>query len=322
MKILIKILTLAILFGGYHSVSYAKSNEIQMEQGQTKTVYLKMAGALTASRVTVSGAGVTATILNKYPGKVRVRLRTTEGTPGGLRSINVRLLAGTNKTPLYIYGIEHAPVNVTGPSRTGYLQKIEITIPAIAGKLNVISKSASCYGSTTGKADNSVRRQSFPVKPSARKRTFWVTSNQNSINSTNCVVEIRQISTIGKKWSQPRLVTVDFNQDRSVPTNLTAPSLRTATNTVQITANKTGNSPRLNWRAPRNSNFYQVNYKLHHTSRWFKKELPRNSYIPKLDLGTYDWCVKAGHRSNSQSILQVPISDCSATRRFIVRQRN
>ncbi len=331
MKILNQIVGTIIILTGFTNIALADTKEQTIEQGQTKYVTLKMAGAFTASSVKVTGVGITANIYKKYPNKIKIKLKSNKFAKAGLRDIRVKLMAGTNKTPLYVFGIKNAQIDITGPAKTGKFQKVAIGLPVIAGTISIIS---NCIGSQEGSySPGRYARQWFPVKRTPNQRFIWVSSNNNRNAKSYCSLKITEFSTIKKKASSVRTVRVQFNQDNNVPTHLTPPQIRTADKITQNTRNRSGNSPSLKWNNSVKANAYEVYYKKYQPYQsvptinasaqgWSKRTITKNSSIPNLKIGTYAWCIKAKHIPRRPSILSMIKSDCSVIRSFNIKQIN
>lgn len=286
--------------------------------GETRTVTLRMVGALTASGINVSGRGVTARITNRRPGQLDVRLRASRNARGGLRTINVQLALGINRTPLYVFDINNALIEHSPRAMAGRFMKVTVHLPATAGRLEV---NGNCATSENGRTISNTSPFLIAVTK-GHLREFFVTSIRNE--NASCQLDLIQYSTHGVNSARrPRTLSFNFTRDNTVPARIDAPRLLTANGTTEITANRSGNSPRLNWTQVPGANGYLVMYRGPSTNnRWREVRLQRNQRLRNLSVGEYSWSVKALHDPANGSVLPRVISDPSAERRFSVQQRS
>ena len=311
------------------SLNATSANQQQtISKGQTKTITLNMAGAFTAKSVSVSGKGVTASIQRKYSDKIKIKLTTYNNTKPGLRDISVRLAAGVNKTPLYIFGIKKAKVNITGPGIAGKFQKVEVEFPAIAGKLEF---SSHCTGSKEGSyAQHNVAKGYFPVKKVGDKRSVWISTPDNPSSSNHCNLTVVEYSIHSRRSPEIRNIRVNFARDNSMPRSIARVTTTTPNNETSTTSSTRGNSPLLRWNRVDNADKYTIRYKKYnphlaipnlpgtgHPSR----ATAQNSYrIPRLQPGHYVWCVLGSHSPPKQSVLKPTAGACSSKKTFIIQK--
>ncbi|MES9972572.1 MAG: hypothetical protein ABW092_21260 [Candidatus Thiodiazotropha sp.] len=286
--------------------------------GETRTVRLSIPGGVTATGVNVSGRGVSARITNRQPGRLDVRLRANNNAAGGLRTINVQLPAGINRTPLYVFDINNARIENPPRGRAGQFLKVTVHLPPTAGRLEV---SGNC---TTSENGRTIARTSpgLIAVTKGHLREFYVTNTRNE--NSSCRVDLFQTTTHGVSNNRrPRTLSFNFTRDNSVPATIDAPRLLTANEATEITPNRSGNSPALNWTQAAGANGYLVRYRGPSTNnRWREVSLQRNQRLRNLRVGQYSWSVRALHDPANGSVLPRVTSDPSAVRRFSVQQRS
>jgi hypothetical protein len=285
--------------------------------GESRTVRLSIPGAITATGVNVSGRGISARITNRSPGRLDVRLRASNNAAGGLRNINVQFPAGVNRTPLYVFDINNARIENPPQGVAGRFAKVTVQLPPTAGRLEVVG---NCMTSEDGRT---VARTSpgLVAVTKGHLREFYISSGRNE-NST-CQVNLFQYTHGVVNNRRPRSLSLNFTRDSSVPADIDAPRLLTADWATEITANRSGNSPALNWTQAPGANGYLVRFRGPSTNnRWREVSLQRNQRLRNLRVGEYSWSVKALHDPANGSVLPTVISDPSAVRRFNVRQRS
>ena len=300
------------LFALFFSLS-ANASVFSINPGETKTVTISMVGAITASRVAVSGRNIAARITQKSPGKVRVRLTANENARAGLRDINVTLAAGVNKSMLAVFHLKNTNFEVTGDRTAGKFQKFRIHFPAAYGRL-VINPSRACVFSEDG-TPRGVERSVPRLRQNGNHREIWVSTRINE-DRAECSFHLTQHYM--KQRSETRPFAVRFRQDRTVPDHLDAPRLITRDNTIEETVNRSGNSPELRWRNVSGANGYIVSYRTGN-NRFREARLVRGR-IQNLPVGTYEWLVYAKYDTGNDSVLPDVVSDPSHPREFTIRQ--
>ncbi|MGD8913590.1 MAG: hypothetical protein PVJ68_12735 [Candidatus Thiodiazotropha sp.] len=153
-------------------------------------------------------------------------------------------------------------------------------------------------------------------------REFYVTSTRNE-NGSYRVSLIQQTTHGVNNGRRPRTLSFNFTRDSSVPASIDAPRLLTTNNATEVTANRSGNSPALNWSRETGANGYLVRYRGPGTNnRWREVRLQPKQRLRNLRIGEYRWSVRAMHDPANGSVLPNVISDSSAVRRFNVQQRS
>jgi hypothetical protein len=218
---------------------------------------------------------------------------------------------------LYVFDINNARIENPPQGVAGRFAKVTVQLPPTAGRLEVVG---NCMTSEDGRT---VARTSpgLVAVTKGHLREFYITSGRNE-NST-CQVNLFQYTHGVVNNRRPRSLSLNFTRDSSVPADIDAPRLLTADWATEITVNRSGNSPALNWTQAPGANGYLVRFRGPSTNnRWREVSLQRNQRLRNLRVGEYSWSVKALHDPASGSVLPTVISDPSAVRRFNVRQRS
>jgi hypothetical protein len=218
---------------------------------------------------------------------------------------------------LYVFDINNARIENPPQGVAGRFARVTVQLPATAGRLEVVG---NCPVSEDGR---SVARSSpgMVAVTKGHLREFYITSGRNE-NST-CQSNLFQYTHGVSNNRRPRSLSINFTRDNSVPAEIDAPRLLTADWATEITANRSGNSPLLNWTQAPGANGYLVRFRGPSTNnRWREVRLQRNQRLRNLRVGEYSWSVKALHDPANGSVLPNVVSDPSAVRRFRVQQRS
>lgn len=299
---------------------YSGDAIIAIEPGTNREIVVDTLGAKLASRVWVTGKGVTAAKLkrqNANPNRLSIRLTASPKAAGGSRTLKLQLPAGVHERKIEVHGLPTANIEV--PERTLAGRIARINLGRVSSR-HVVASSPQRGG------------RAYEIKGPHGQRYIEVSVDTNA--RANVPISLHESHTAGRKGHRNnpvsrKNITVRFVPDPEVPSMLTVPKDPRADN-----LNSSGRVT-LSWRPVNGATGYS-----YHLVRWggvgtTPREFTRNNLTEVRSYSTgggristtrsglqrgqkYHWCVKAHHKPERPSTLKPITGPCTQRGQFQV----